>query len=163
MLPFKKSHNTGTCSIGMTTSIFLGPANVNFSAVTIREESVDPFTTMPIWLAGYGCYSGMNVHGEPAEIAMTTQVDATLGTLAITSAQDDICFPASSLGTGHGGGTIPNDWKCNSSNWNCQFYTSDQHADSTTISGQSGVYQLEVYKCSADFKCKSSDGDINPQ
>jgi hypothetical protein len=146
----------------MKTSIFLGPASVNFSAVTITEEKFDAFTTMPIWLAGWGCYSGMNVHGEPGEVKMTTQVDATLGTVADSSADDDIYFPGG-LGTGHAGGSIPNDWKCNSSGWNYQFYWSDQHADSAAISGQSGVYQLEVYKCGADFKCKSSDASINPQ
>jgi hypothetical protein len=154
-------HTVNTCTIGMKTDVYLAPANVNFSAVTTREEAVDPIYGFPIYITGEGCYAGQNPHGTSVEVSLSTQVDDDLGTKASVSPTDEAYFqtPVGGLavGTGDARGDIPNDWKCNSSAWNDNYCTSVETATSTAVQGQSGAYQLDVRKCGADYSCFSSD------
>jgi hypothetical protein len=161
-------HTINTCFIGEKNQIYLGPDNVNFSAVTIKEEAVNPIYGTPIEIIGTGCYQGQNPHGTSVSISMTSTVVADLGTEADVSFIDDVEFnPASFLGSGYGSqmgegyaeGDIPNDWQCggSSSAWQCNFYTSVEKGSSTAVSGSSGVYQLHAEKCGATYDCKSSD------
>jgi hypothetical protein len=154
-------HTVNTCTIGMWTDVYLAPSKVNFSAVSTREEAVDPYPGQQILIIGRGCYSGQQPHGTSVEVSMSTQVDANLGTKASVSPVDHSYFQTGAgglgVGTGDAEGDIPNDWKCNSSAWNDNYCTSVEKATSSAVQGQSGVYQLDVNKCGADYPCKSSD------
>ncbi len=155
------THTTGTVNIGMWTQVYVAPASVNFSAVKVREEVVDGYG-IPVSFVGWGCYRFGGVHGTVAPISLSTIVDSTNGTKAVTTPTDNAEIAGSGVAEGGTLCAIPVDWNCNNNDntdWN-NFPSSancNETGTSVAIAGSTNDFQLTVTKSGATYSCKVSD------